>query len=163
MHRDIVLALTLLAFSGLYWLGANSIVESGIDSGVGAQALPKGLAYALAGLSLLLIAQAVISRVLTRTPPTVEPEYDAFLKSNHLRAFGVLAIGAVYLAVVSYTGYLVGLVILVGATAVYMGRKPSWRLAAVVVGGALFYWLLFVRVLRVPLPEGVLAAMPTLF
>src|SRR5690606_22347219 len=144
LRRDIILALTLLAFSGLYWLGADGIVESEIDTGVGAQALPKALAYALAALSLLLVAQTVIGHFFVRSVPKGETEHDQFLRSNHLRAFGVVAIGGLYLAIVSYTGYLVGLIILMGITAVYMRCKPSWGLGAIVTAGAIFYWLLFV-------------------
>lgn len=162
MNRDIVLALVLLLFSGLYWVGADGIVETRIDSGVGAQALPKGLAYALAGLAILLIVQAVARKSMAGGKPEMDEEHANFLKSNHTRAFGVLLIGALYLAVVTYTGYLVGLFLLMGATALYMGRKASLRLAAIMAAGALFYWLLFVKLLGVPLPGGVLAGLSLL-
>lgn len=163
MQRDIILGLCLLAFSGLYWLGASDIVESGMDSGVGAQALPKGLAYALAALSVLLIAQAMARKALAGGEPELDEEQAHFLKSNHVRAFGVLVIGAVYLAIISYTGYLVGLFLLMAATAVYMGRKPSLLLAAIMATGAALYWLLFVEVLHVPLPAGIFAGLGSPF
>ena len=160
LHRDVILSLALLAFAGLYWVGANDIVELRMDSGVGAQTLPKGLAYALAFLSLLLLAQSVLGRRFAR-PAMDDPEHAEFVKSNHLRAFGIVVIGGVYLIILSFVGYIVGLIMLMGATAVYMGRKPSWRLAAIVAGGAVLYWLLFVKLLRVPLPEGVLGGFST--
>jgi hypothetical protein len=162
LHRDVILALVLLAFAGLYWVGANGIVELRMDSGVGAQTLPKGLAYALATLSLLLLAQSVLARRFASSALD-DPEHAEFVKSNHPRAFGILVIGGVYLIILSFVGYVVGLIMLMGATALYMGRTPSWRLATIVAGGAVFYWLLFVKLLRVPLPEGVLGGLATLF
>jgi hypothetical protein len=159
VNRDIVLALILLLFAALYWAGADGIVESGIDSGVGAQALPKGLAYALAGLSVLLLVQAVARKSMAAGEQETDEEHTKFLQSNHARAFGVLVIGALYLAVVTYTGYLIGLFLLMGATALYMGRKPSLQLAGIMAAGALFYWLLFVKLLGVPLPGGILAGL----
>jgi putative tricarboxylic transport membrane protein len=41
------------------------------------------------------------------------------------------------------------------ATALYMGRRLSARLVLISIGGALFYYLLFVRLLGIPLPAGI--------
>ncbi|HLT01226.1 MAG TPA: hypothetical protein VK001_03565, partial [Geminicoccaceae bacterium] len=57
MTRDTGVALVLLALAGLYWLGADQIRVSRLEGIVGAQAVPKSLALALAILSALLIVQ----------------------------------------------------------------------------------------------------------
>ncbi len=154
MNRDVLVALVLMAFSGLYWLGADGIRESSIDTGVGAQALPKALAYALAGLSVLLMGQAIAHRFAPMEAEATE-KISPQTPKQVLRAAGMLSIGAAYLVIVSYTGYFLGLVFLILATAVYMGKAMSARLLSVAAGGAAFYWLLFVKILKIPMPEGI--------
>ena len=53
-------------------------------------------------------------------------------------------------------GYPLALVLLLLAVSLYEGAKPSWRMYAVALGGAAFFWLLFDVVLGVRQPEGLL-------
>jgi ABC-type cobalamin transport system permease subunit len=46
--------------------------------------------------------------------------------------------------------------LLIAAIATYEGMKPSWRMAAVAVSGALVFWLLFVQLLGVEQPVSIL-------
>jgi len=45
---------------------------------------------------------------------------------------------------------------LLAGIALYEGLKPSWRLFAVSLGGAAFFWLLFAYGLGIRQPAGVL-------
>ena len=74
----------------------------------------------------------------------------------HLRALGMLLIGVGYLALVGTIGYVPAVALLVVATRAVPGAGPgrpgsrSWRSRL-----ALFYYLIFVRLLGIPLPPGI--------
>jgi hypothetical protein len=149
--RDTGVALGLLVLSGLYWLGADQIKVSRLDGIVGAQAVPKGLALSLAILAGLLILQE-----LWRTRRAVAATVgESGGPDAHLRAAGMLLIGIGYLLIVGTIGYVPAIALLVLATARFIGRPWSAELVLVAVGGALFYYLLFVRLLGIPLPPGI--------
>ena len=67
----------------------------------------------------------------------------------------MLLIGIGYLVVVGTIGYVPAIVMLVVATALYLGQRLSARLVVLAVGLALFYDLMFVRLLGIPLPPGI--------
>jgi hypothetical protein len=151
--RDTSVALGLLALAGLYWLGADQIKVSRLEGIVGAQAVPKGLAVGLAILSVLLIAQDVWRA--RRAAPAAEVSSGADGTDAHLRAVGILLLGVAYLAVVGTIGYLPAIALLLLATARYLGRPWSADLFLVALGGAALYYLIFVRLLGIPLPPGI--------
>jgi putative tricarboxylic transport membrane protein len=155
MTRDTAVALGLIALAGLYWLGADQIRVSRLEGIVGAQVVPKGLAVSLAILSVLLIAQNLLRtrRAAAGLPGGEEGEVSG--THAHLRAAGMLLIGIGYLAVVGTIGYLPAVILLVLATALYLGQSLSARLALLAVGLAVLYYLIFVRLLGIPLPPGI--------
>jgi hypothetical protein len=151
--RDTGVAVGLLILAVLYWLGADQIKVSRLEGIVGAQAVPKGLAVSLGILSLLLIAQAVWRA--RRVAPAVGAAPESEGIDAHLRALGLLLIGAAYLLVVGTIGYLPAMALLLLATAHYVGRPWSAGLILVALGGAVLYDLIFVRLLGIPLPPGI--------
>jgi putative tricarboxylic transport membrane protein len=150
--RDTIVALGLIVVAGLYWLGADQIRVSRLEGIVGAQAVPKGLAISLAVLSVLLIGQGLLRR---RRTAGLAGQAEARDWHAHLRAAGMLLIGIGYLAVVGTVGYMLAVALLVLATALYLGQSPSARLGLLAVGLAVLYYLIFVRLLGIPLPPGV--------
>jgi putative tricarboxylic transport membrane protein len=152
--RDTGVALGLLVLAGLYWLGADQIRVSTLEGNVGAQAVPKGLAVSLAILSVLLIAQD-LWRARRTAGAAADTESEAGGAHAHLRALGMLLIGVGYLVVVNTIGYVAAIMALVLATALYLGQRLSARLVLLAVGLALFYYLMFVRLLGIPLPPGI--------
>jgi putative tricarboxylic transport membrane protein len=154
MSRDSGVAVGLIGIAGLYWLGADQIRVSRLEGIVGAQAVPKGLAVCLAILSGLLITQDLWRA--RRTTGAVGLEAGEISGSHaHLRALGMLLIGVGYLALVGTIGYVPTVALLVMATALYLGQSLSARLVVLAVGLALFYDLIFVRLLGIPLPPGI--------
>jgi putative tricarboxylic transport membrane protein len=151
--RDTGVGVGLLALAGLYWLGAVQIKVSRLEGIVGAQVVPKGLAVSLAVLSVLLIVQDLWRA--RRALPAAAPPAEIEGADAHLRALGILAIGAGYLLVVGTLGYLPAIALLLLVTARYLGAAWSFRLAGVAVGMALLYYVLFVRLLGIALPPGV--------
>jgi putative tricarboxylic transport membrane protein len=154
MSRDTAVALGLMAIAGLYWLGADQIRVSRLEGLVGAQAVPKGLAVSLAILSVLLIAQDLF-RTRRAAGAIGGEEREVSGTHAHLRAAGMLLIGIGYLAVVGTIGYLPAVTLLVLATALYLGQGLSARLVLLAVGLAVLYYLIFVRLLGIPLPPGI--------
>jgi putative tricarboxylic transport membrane protein len=152
--RDSSVALGLLVLAGLYWLGADQIRVSRLEGIVGAQVVPKGLAVSLAMLAALLMAQG-LWRARRTAAGLGDQDTDAGRAGGHLRAAGMLLIGVAYLVLVGTIGYLPAIALLVLAAARYMGRPWSAQLIAVAVGGAFLYYLIFVRLLGIPLPPGI--------
>jgi putative tricarboxylic transport membrane protein len=153
MTRDSAVAAGLIVLAGLYWLGADQIRVSRLEGVIGAQAVPKGLAVCLAALSVLLIAQD-----LWRTRRAGAAGVEAGEVSGsyaHLRAAGMLLIGVGYLTLIGTIGYVPAVALLVMTTALYLGQSLSTKLVVVAVGLALFYDLMFVRLLGIPLPPGI--------
>ncbi|MGB3416093.1 MAG: tripartite tricarboxylate transporter TctB family protein [Mesorhizobium sp.] len=160
MRATLVSSGVLFALAVAYWFGADALPKSRLGGQVGADGLPKLLAISLAVLSAALAAQTLAYMRKERRAGAVAKPADADGDDNphgwksHARAFGLIAIGAVYLALLPHLGYAVSAALLLLVVSTYCGLKPSWRtLVFAVVGGAAFY-IIFVRVLQVPLPAG---------
>lgn len=167
--RDVWIGLAAVVLAGVYWYGADQIPISPLDGAVNAAAMPKALAYALGGLAVLLIVRALAIDAITRrataaagaAPPAAPARTDAqdgedavSRRKRHLRAGGMLAIGVLYLIAVPYLGYMLSIALLVFAVATYMQARPDRRLLLLSAGIAVFFYLLFVRFLNIPLPPG---------
>ncbi len=68
----------------------------------------------------------------------------------------MLAIGALYIPAATILGYWPALALLLIGVPLYEGIRLSWRVIAVALGGATFFWVLFGYVLGVQQPEGIL-------
>lgn len=154
-RRDAVAGGIGLALAGAYWLGAEAIRSSPLaGNGVGASAVPKGLAVALACFSAGLVLQSIRAwRVAARSKPAAAAPSGS--SRRHLRAAGMLLIGIAFLAVLETLGYWLSLVLLLAVTAAYNGHPASKRLARFVLIVSIIYYLLFVQLLGIPLPSGV--------
>jgi len=153
----------MLALAIGYYLLTAQIPESQLADTVGPQGLPRIYAYVLGGLALILIVNSVRDSGFgirdssveppTPAPPSPEPRVPS-LQSKVLRALGVIAIGAVYIVVVPWLGYLVSIAALIAATTYYQGGGLNRRVAIVSISGALLFWLLFVALLGIQHPAG---------
>lgn len=166
MARDILAGLVLLGFAIVVWIAAEAIRETPLDDEVGADGFPKLLAGSLGVLALLLIGQTLLARrrgakralSAAAEPPVTRGEGETPMPSpgrQHLRAAGMLAIGIVYVAVLETLGFILSTLLLLLAVALYSGRPPTIGMAALAVAGAALLYVLFVRVLGVPLPPGI--------
>jgi cell division protein FtsW (lipid II flippase) len=72
-----------------------------------------------------------------------------------LRAIGFLLFGAAYILLLPYVGYLAAIALLLAGIAIYEGAARDWKVPAVALGGALFFWAVFVKLLGVQQPPGV--------
>jgi len=149
MRKDLVSSAILLCIAAFYYLAATGISASTLEDEVG----PRGFPAVLAGL-LAMVALAIGMRALVTSPAAGAGEKEA--EAPWPRALGMLAIGALYIPASTVLGYWLALLLLLVAVMLYEGMKPSWRMAAVALGGASFFWLLFDVVLGVRQPEGLL-------
>lgn len=146
----------MLALSGGYYLLASSIPRSLLDDAIGPQGLPKVYAFLLGGLSILQIIRALIG---PRVPATASSAPRRGQLRALWRASGMLMIGAVYLVVVPWLGYIPSIAGLIFATILYQHGVERRHAASVAVSGALFFWLLFVWLLGIPQPSGFWASL----
>lgn len=158
LRRDLIGAGIALVLAGAYWIGATHIHKSTlIGKGVGADALPKGLAIALAILAVILIIQNVAQRrqgPLAKDAPATREEL-AEAKHKHLRAAGMFAIGLGFLIFVEWIGYIPAIFAMICVTAVYNGRPMSWRIAGFAAMLTAIFFALFDLVLKIPMPAGI--------
>lgn len=152
MAKDFICGLILLALAAVYLYGANGMPVSLLDDAVGSSGFPVILGWALAVMSIVLLGQASVTR-FTSNIEDKEPVFERPLYAT-LRAGGIVMLAAAFLLLLPLVGYICSLIFLIGAISLYQGQLPSWRIAAVAVGGAITLYLIFVRLLNIPLPSG---------
>lgn len=154
MKNDTAVALLALAFAGVYYYFATEIPNSLLSDTVGADGLPKVYAVALGLLSLLLMARSLVSPADSGARAAPDSGVAKFLP--HLRASGILVLGAGYLLLVSSFGYLLTIFLLLTAVAVYCGLKINLRAILINAIGGVSFWAVFVHLFGMPLPPGTL-------
>jgi hypothetical protein len=125
-------------------------------------------ALLLGGLSLILIGRSLGVRFWLKPAATTaesRPQPDTAVsdktrskprtsKDGARRAVGTLLIGCLYVAVVPWLGYVMSLAGLLFATIWYQGAVVNRQVVIVSVAGAVFCWVLFVLLMRIPQPSG---------
>lgn len=158
INRDVWIGLVMLVVAGVYWLEADKISVSPLDDPVGADGLPKSLAYCLGALAIFMIVRSVVGAFVAIRPAGSEAksdDADASMK-RHLRAIGMLAIGVVYLLLISWLGYMLTVMALIFAVALFIGAPFGLRTVLVALVGGIGFQLLFVEFLDISLPAGAL-------
>jgi putative tricarboxylic transport membrane protein len=169
MQRNLITGIAALVIGAGYLAMALQLRASALADAVGPAGLPKVLGFLMLGLGLILCIQAALagrerpSRVAVAAAPHGRAEVDPADDAEGMglaglgRAGGLLAIAAAYLLVVRVVGYPVAVAALLIAAAIHGGVKPTWRLVLIAIAGAAAYWVLFVVILGIPLPGGILA------
>jgi hypothetical protein len=147
MPRDFFCGAVGLALAALYYRAADELPTSLLSDTVGADGVPKALAVALALVSTLVLIRALALRPAAGARDEATP-------FEHLRAFGIVALGAAYAAAAPLLGYLPTIAALIAATAIYFGLRPSARLILIAALGAVFLWGIFAKILGVAMPAG---------
>ena len=152
MRKDLIGSIALLGIAAAYYAASTTIFSSALADEVGADGIPVLLAALLAVIALAIGVQAFVRVPAPAKPASTEGEAEA--EAPVLRALGLLGFGVLYIMVVQILGYFPTIALLIGAVALYEGMRLSWRLVAVALGGAAFFWLLFVMVLGILQPVG---------
>lgn len=165
MPRNLIGGILTVLIGVGYLAMALNIRTSALDDAVGPAGFPKALAYAVIGLGLILCLQSITAITMRRSArplaagPEAEPEAPEEQGSTLrgvLKAGGMLALGIAYLLIVRWLGYVPSVALLMIASAVYLGTPFSLRVVWIGVAGALVYWAVFVWLLGIPLPAGIL-------
>jgi putative tricarboxylic transport membrane protein len=165
LPKDFWIGLAMLVSAACYWLGAEDIPISPLDGAVNASAMPKMLAVALGLLALMLMAQAFFkwqqaNQQAAQDNATSQGQEGSGQRwHEHRRALGLIGIGAAYLVLLPVLGYWIGVALLIAVTAIYMGARPSLRLGALSLALATCFYLLFVQLLHIQLPAGLLGSL----
>lgn len=150
MNRDIAGGIALAVFAALYIWGAGQIQHSSLSDGVGARGIPLVL-----GILLVVIAAAIIGRAWLAGARgiAVGNEDD---NGRLPRVLGLLACGVLYMVAGWLAGYVIAVFITMTAISVYEGAPWGVRTLAVAASGAVAFWLIFVKLLAVAQPAGLL-------
>jgi len=151
-RKDLLAAAILLSIAGAYGWATLQIPSSTLDDGVGPRGFPLVLTAALAMVAIAIAVRALVTaRIDTRAD-----DHARETEARWPRALGVLAFGALYIPAAAVFGYSLALFLLLVAVPLYEGARFSWRVPAVAAGGAAVFYVLFVVVLGVRQPEGLL-------
>lgn len=158
--RDVLLGCCTLAVAAAYYASAAAMPASLLDDAVGPAGMPRIYGALLALLSLVTIARGGLAwrAAAVARPSPVDDAGEG--RTAPLRAVGLLALGALYVAIVPTVGYLAGVALLLFATTWYQARRVTRTAAVVAVSGAVGLWLLFVAILGIQQPAGL---WPSLF
>lgn len=147
----------MLAIAAGYYYLASQIQASSLADNVGPGGLPKVLAVLLGVTGIAMMARAILIKPAVTVPDeTAGTPEDAEHTASFARVTGLAAIAIAYIFLIGVIGYSIAIALLIVAVAIYEGERPSLRLALVAASGALFFYLLFVRLLSVPMPSGLL-------
>jgi hypothetical protein len=155
LNRDFVGGVAAMVIGAIYLYFATQIRASALDDTVGPGGMPTAYGWIMIALGAIVTAIAVTKTLRTAGGIDLSKEWSG-QGVKMIRAAGLLAIGIAYLLIVTTIGYAPAIVLLLGATAFYQGATANFRTAGVALGGAAFLWVVFVALLGVSMPKGVL-------
>lgn len=156
MNKDSLSGLVLLALAGAYYWATGAIPDSTLSDEVGAVGLPRALTIALAVLGLILLVRSLLAPKPVEANRVPAEEDDEEQDARLPRAVGFLLFGAAYVLLLPYIGYFLGVALLIAAVALFEGAPRRWTVPVAALGGALLYWAVFVKLLGVNQPVGLL-------
>ncbi|CCF18436.1 conserved membrane protein of unknown function [Pseudorhizobium banfieldiae] len=160
LTRDFVGGVASIALGAVYLFFAYQLRSSALDDSMGPGGLPRLYGWLLVGLGVVLTIQALLAPRLATADdaPEEKGEWDGQGRKVAFAA-GLLGIGVGYIFVIETLGYLLSIAVLLLVTALYLGAGNKGRVLAVAVLGAVFLWVMFVVVLGVRMPSGLLASL----
>lgn len=159
LTRNLVGGLAAIAIGAIYLSFAMELRISSLDDTLGSRGMPVVYGWLMIVLGALVAVQALVAA--WRQPAA---ERAALMATEWrgqgrklLWAAGMLGFVVAYLLSVRTLGYGVAMAALIASVAMFLGARPGWRPLLVGVVGALVLWSIFVPLLGVPMPRGLLA------
>ena len=143
-NTDRITAVLLLIVSAAFAAGALRYYKWWGHDGPGSAFLPFWL-----GVVMAVLAAMMLLRKTTGSSVSLFPEGEA-----RNRVLVVLGITAAFIALLKVLGMVVGTALFLIVLVRYLGRHRWWVTIAIALAAAGLNWLVFVRWLRVPMPEG---------
>lgn len=153
MARDLTCAVVLFAVAAVYYVLASDIGRSALSDEVGPAGLPLVYATILGCLAILLALKTGLRYLITQREQASTESTKPRAAYVLTRAVGTLAIGAGYVLLVNILGYWLSLALLLPTMAAYQGERFNRRLVLISIAGATVFWLLFVWLLGIPMPQ----------
>lgn len=162
LSRDLVGGVASVVIGAVYLYFAYQLRSSALDDTMGPGGMPRILGWLLVGLGVVLAVQSLVrapAAASGRGAAAEAPkgEWDGQGRKIYYAA-GLLAIGVAYLFIVPTLGYVLSVALLIIATAAYLGAGLRTRVVAIGIGGAIFLYAMFVTLLGVRMPAGILSA-----
>ncbi|MDD3998149.1 MAG: tripartite tricarboxylate transporter TctB family protein [Sphaerochaetaceae bacterium] len=162
-HKTLLAAAGLFVLAVAYLIGANNIkIYKGMGaSSVGSAFYPRMLGWLLVGLTLVQIIGHVRKltvqkkQMCTTQPETTESEKE----TNYLAIGAVIAITAVYVALLEIIGFLIMSALYLFALILIMAPKKMrriWMAAIIAVVTSIAVYFIFVKGFTLVLPRGIL-------
>ena len=147
-NADRISAALLLVSSVVFAGAALKNYSYWSEEGPGSAFLPFWL-----GLVMVVLALMMLVKSLRNPYPG-----DAWLpRGRGLRTMlVVLGVTVAFVALLNVVGMILDTALFLAALIRYLGRHPWWMTITIALAAAGFNWLVFVRWLRVPMPEGML-------
>jgi putative tricarboxylic transport membrane protein len=147
-NADRITAALLLAFSVAFSAGAVRQYQWWGSGGPGPAFLPFWLGLVMAILAMMMLVRSIKEK---------NPGAAWLPRGEGLRdLLVVLGATVAFIALLNVTGMVLGTALYLAGLVWYLGRHRWWVTLAVAAAAAGFNWLVFVRWLRVPMPEGML-------
>ncbi|GEM_PF-713339 len=151
LSRDFVGGIAAIIIGTFYLSLAYDLRTSALDDIFGPGGMPRVYGWAMVLLGVTLCIVTVVSRWGKDTPGEWKGQGRRIAW-----AAGLLGIGIGYLLIVKSLGYLISMVLLIAATMIFQGERFSMRVLATALFGGALLWALFVFVLGVSMPPGLL-------
>jgi putative tricarboxylic transport membrane protein len=143
-NPDRVTAVLLLTISAAFAVGALKFYKWWGHDGPGSAFLPFWLGVVMACLAALMLFRSSREQIGEWMPKGEAGK----------RVLVVLGVTAAFIALLKVLGMVVGTALFLIVLVRYLGRHPWWVTFAIALAAAAANWLVFVRWLRVPMPEG---------
>lgn len=145
---DRVTAALLLAFAVAFSAGALKQYQWWGPGGPGPAFMPFWIGLAMAILAVMMLVRSLREK---------QPGASWLPRGEGLRdMLVVLGVTIAFVALLNVLGMLIGTALYLFILVRFLGRHRWWVSGAIALGAAGFNWLVFVRWLRVPFPEGML-------
>jgi putative tricarboxylic transport membrane protein len=148
--RDVIIGLALIGFSALIYTMTLGLPDSSSGAGLSPASFPRALAFFIAALSLVLVAQGFWKRRTAKPPPFLGPLFPQTVLFFLVMVF--------YILMMPRIGYIASTLVFLGVSVGIMmpGRSARDLLGMTIFAAAstLMVYLIFGMFLKVPLIEG---------
>jgi len=149
-NRETLLGVILIVFAGVFLMGVSNFPDTAARyRSIAPSFFPNLLGVALAILGGLLLLEGI------RSKPAIILEIEAS-HGNVLRAAGLLALLVAYIALFRLLGFALMSGLFVLGLQLLLGAKNVVKAAILAVAVTAALYIVFVTLLRVPLPHGIL-------
>jgi putative tricarboxylic transport membrane protein len=158
MFADRVIAICVIVFAALYLWATSQIPSLEIGDPLGPKAFPDLLGIGLLLAAVLLFVETIKKKAEGEPEPAPKSEVATKEELGHLVVIaGVCAWTALYYAVFEQLGYILSTTIFLFGLTSYFSRRRWVMNATTVVLFSVGSYALFVDVLGVTLPPGILS------